>query len=55
MSKNNPQAIHLKDYRVPAFLIDNTELHFELGDKAIFSRVVAPTSAEQFQFVLIGA
>ncbi|MEH6628657.1 MAG: aminopeptidase N [Motiliproteus sp.] len=34
MSKNNPQAIHLKDYRVPAFLIDNTELHFELGDKA---------------------
>ncbi len=34
MSKNNPQAIHLKDYRVPAFLIEQTELHFELGEKA---------------------
>ncbi len=34
MSKNNPQAIHLKDYRAPAFLIDRTELHFELGEKA---------------------
>ncbi|OMH25299.1 aminopeptidase N [Motiliproteus sp. MSK22-1] len=34
MSKNNPQPIHLKDYRVPSFLIDKTDLHFELGDKA---------------------
>ncbi len=34
MSKNNPQSVHLKDYRVPPYLIDNTELHFELGEKA---------------------
>ena len=34
MSKNNPKTIHLKDYRVPSFLIDKTDLHFELGDKA---------------------
>ncbi|MCW8886472.1 MAG: aminopeptidase N [Motiliproteus sp.] len=34
MSKDNPQAIHLKDYRVPPYLIDSTELHFELGEKA---------------------
>ena len=34
MSKNNPQPIHLKNYRVPSFLIDKTDLHFELGDKA---------------------
>ncbi|WP_207061960.1 aminopeptidase N [Motiliproteus sp. SC1-56] len=34
MSKENPRAIHLKDYRVPPFLIDQTELHFELGEKA---------------------
>ncbi|RDE25242.1 aminopeptidase N [Motiliproteus coralliicola] len=34
MSKDNPRAIHLKDYRVPPFLIDRTELHFELGEKA---------------------
>ena len=34
MSKDNPRTIHLKDYRVPPFLIDTTELHFELGDKA---------------------
>ncbi len=27
-----PQAIYLKDYQVPAYLIDATVLHFELGD-----------------------
>ncbi len=34
MSQDNPRTIYLKDYRVPAFLIDRTELHFELGEKA---------------------
>ncbi|WP_210396839.1 aminopeptidase N [Motiliproteus sediminis] len=34
MSKNNPRTIHLKDYRVPPFLIERTALHFELGEKA---------------------
>mgnify|MGYP006088451231 FL=1 len=27
-----PKAIHLSDYRVPDFLIDHTELHFDLRD-----------------------
>ncbi|GGO81048.1 aminopeptidase N [Marinobacterium nitratireducens] len=27
-----PQAIYLKDYQVPAYLIDETELHFSLGE-----------------------
>ncbi len=31
---SSPQAIFLKDYQAPAFLIDNTDLHFELGEKA---------------------
>ncbi len=34
MSQDNPTTIYLKDYRVPPFLIDRTELHFELGEKA---------------------
>jgi len=34
MSKHNPRTIHLKDYRVPPFLIERTTLHFELGEKA---------------------
>ncbi len=38
MSKDNPRTIYLKDYRVPPFLIDTTELHFELGDKATLVR-----------------
>ncbi len=38
MSKDNPSTIFLKDYRVPSFLIDETELHFELGDKATLVR-----------------
>ncbi|MEH6473378.1 MAG: aminopeptidase N, partial [Halopseudomonas sp.] len=38
MSKDNPRTIFLKDYRVPPFLIDRTELHFELGDKATLVR-----------------
>lgn len=31
---SNPSAIFLKDYQVPPYLIDNTDLHFELGEKA---------------------
>lgn len=31
---SNPKAIFLKDYQVPAFLIEETDLHFELGEKA---------------------
>ena len=27
-----PKAIYLSDYRVPDFLIDHTELHFDLRD-----------------------
>ncbi|TPE55628.1 aminopeptidase N [Maribrevibacterium harenarium] len=32
MSENKPAAIYLKDYRVPDFLIDRTELVFDLDD-----------------------
>ncbi|MEH6651943.1 MAG: aminopeptidase N [Motiliproteus sp.] len=38
MNKDNPRTIYLKDYQVPPFLIDETELHFELGDKATLVR-----------------
>lgn len=31
---SNPRAIFLKDYQVPPYLIDSTDLHFELGEKA---------------------
>lgn len=34
MRDANPGAIYLKDYRAPAFLINRTELHFELGEDA---------------------
>ena len=32
MKDAQPQTIFLKDYRVPEYLIDKTELHFDLGD-----------------------
>ncbi|NVK41974.1 MAG: aminopeptidase N [Oceanospirillaceae bacterium] len=35
-----PQAIYLKDYQVPAYLIDETELHFTLGDDHTLVRSV---------------
>jgi aminopeptidase N len=38
MSHDTPSTIYLKDYLVPPFLIDKTELHFELGDKATLVR-----------------
>ncbi|WP_207481516.1 aminopeptidase N [Arenibaculum pallidiluteum] len=34
MDKGAPQAIYLKDYRPPAFLIDDVDLRFELGEEA---------------------
>lgn len=30
---DQPEVIYLKDYKVPAFLIDKTELRFELGEE----------------------
>ncbi|MFV8816457.1 aminopeptidase N [Haliea sp. E17] len=33
MREANPGAIYLKDYSAPAFLINRTELHFELGEE----------------------
>tara|TARA_R110001583_G_scaffold11650_2_gene52502 strand:+ start:3291 stop:5915 length:2625 start_codon:yes stop_codon:yes gene_type:complete len=38
MSHPDPTTIYLKDYQVPPFLIERTELHFELGDKATLVR-----------------
>jgi len=38
MSHQSPTTTYLKDYRVPVFLIERTELHFELGDKATLVR-----------------
>ncbi|MFC6668844.1 aminopeptidase N [Marinobacterium aestuariivivens] len=35
-----PRAIYLKDYQVPPFLIDTTELRFELGDDHTLVRSV---------------
>ena len=32
MREGEPQAIHLADYRPPAFLIDEVDLHFDIGD-----------------------
>ncbi|SLN77096.1 aminopeptidase N [Oceanibacterium hippocampi] len=32
MPQNNPDVIHLEDYRVPDFLIEHVELHVDLGD-----------------------
>ena len=34
MRDAQPRTICLKDYRVPDFFIDNTDLHFQLGDSA---------------------
>ena len=39
MKDAQPKAIYLKDYQVPEFLIDRTELHFDLHDE--FTRVTA--------------
>ncbi|TGD74782.1 aminopeptidase N [Mangrovimicrobium sediminis] len=33
MREANPGTIYLKDYSAPAFLINRTELHFELGEE----------------------
>ncbi len=32
MKEGQPKAIHLKDYQVPTFLIDETELHFDINE-----------------------
>ena len=32
MKEGQPKAIELKDYQVPAYLIDSTELHVEIND-----------------------
>ncbi len=34
MKEATPRTIYLKDYRAPAFLIERTELRFELGEEA---------------------
>lgn len=34
MRDANARTIYLKDYQVPDFLIDNTDLHFQLGEAA---------------------
>jgi aminopeptidase N len=34
MRDAQPGTIYLKDYQVPDFLIDNTDLHFELGEQS---------------------
>ena len=33
MATTQPQAIHLKDYTPPAYLVDTADLHFDLGEK----------------------
>ena len=33
MRDANPGTIYLKDYQAPAYLINRTELHFELGEE----------------------
>ncbi len=38
MRDAQPKTIYLKDYRVPDFLIDNTNLHFQLGEAATLVR-----------------
>ena len=52
MKKGQPRTVYLKDYQVPAFLIDQVELCFELGESS--TRVTAvthmrrnPNSSEQ--------
>ena len=36
MKEGQPQAIHLKDYKVPPFLIETTDLHVELNEDETF-------------------
>ncbi len=38
MRDSQAKSIYLKDYQVPDFLIDNTELHFQLGEAATLVR-----------------
>jgi len=38
MKDARPQAIYLKDYRAPEYLIDTAKLHVELGEEATFVR-----------------
>jgi aminopeptidase N len=38
MSQAKPQPIYLKDYQVPAYLIDHTELRFELDEEETLVR-----------------
>ena len=33
MKEGQPRAIHLKDYEVPAYLVDETELHVEIDEE----------------------
>ena len=34
MKDGQPQAIHLKDYEAPNYLVETTELHFDLDEEA---------------------
>ena len=34
MKDGQPKAIHLKDYEAPNYLVETTELHFDLGEEA---------------------
>jgi aminopeptidase N len=59
MLRDTPQAIHLKDYRPPAFLIDRVDLEFVLGDDAtaVRSRLRVrrnPDAAREQDLVLQG-
>ena len=35
MRDANPAAVYLKDYRPPAYLINRTELHFDLQEDGV--------------------
>jgi len=59
MKNDSPQAIYLKDYIPPAFLIDTVDLRFELGEDAtlVRSRLALrrnPMRTEQNALVLDG-